>query len=351
MIASTEDLITCGLSEYKIAVLQLRLEERRRGSMTLREAASSVMGPLPYAPSSLSICRKKSSPFLKKPAAVVQWIDFVPQVILYSESLGETEAIFSPFTPRGRRPFNETDVIDFMSPTFCFVHQLGGRDNVPSINYWVDHREAREMGFTMATQADKLWILEPCTIDGKARVIAAVLATERKSCPSLPGFGLIEAYESDLCQDLVGVNQSKTCEHVHRLFGHMEAEQVKYGMICTDGMFWFAQIEAGSVGTLRLSEGIATDQASPLTAVQAILYAGSLAAVSALMGEATESQDQLLQDPSQSHGALFPATSKSLTSFPLDPRPILDPISIWLGTMIGYGSTGTVHQGWIKRGD
>ena len=131
------------------------------------------------------------------------------------------------------------------------------------------------MGLTVATQSDKLWILNPGTFDGEARVIAAVVASERKSCPSLTGFDLIQAYKRDLEAGLVGAAQSKTCEHMHRLYGHMEAEQVKYGMICTDGMFWFAEIDheagPGSMDTLRLSEGIPTDQGSPLTAVQAIL--------------------------------------------------------------------------------
>ena len=345
MAASKEDLVSCGLLPHKIESMLSWQKAMRQGALTLKGAASTVMGPLNYTPSNLTILRKKSSPFLKKPPAVVQWDDFVPRAISFSDLLKRTKKAFYPFEPYHFLPYEECGVVYDLFPNFQLIRQLGGGDNVASINYLADHRDARRMGLKVATQSDNLWILDSSTFYGEARVIAAVVASERKSCPSLIGFDLIEAYNKDMEAGLVGAEQSKTCEHIHRLYGHMEAEQVKYGMICTDGMFWFAEIDH-EAQSLRLSEGIPTDQGSPLTAVQAILYVGSLAANWALIQGTSESQDENLL---KHRGALFSAISTPLET--VGPSDLGDPINIWLGTMIGYGSTGCVHEGWIKRGD
>ena len=166
---------------------------------------------------------------------------------------------------------------------------------------------------------------------------------------------------------------------VHVLCGHLAANSLRYGALYTDQGFWFAEYDACS-DTLRLSEAVHVAQVAPITAAAALLYAGSQAVQWARgsSGSSGSSCSGGSSNGSSSSGGCSGGSSGSSsrhscssgssgcsngvgvsrrgfflrTGQPSQGGPQgaaaarAQPTGeVWLGPLLGWGGTGSVHEG------
>ena len=139
---------------------------------------------------------------------------------------------------------------------------------------------------------------------------------------------------------------------LHQLCGHLHLNGLRYGALYTDQAFWFAEYDTASVKSiLKVSPGILSTQASPITVVEALLYISNLA---------VEKRPHVRVPRWNVLKWASLALGKGYASSTQGPAAILGDCggssmaverAVELRGMLGYGSTGLVYEGMVPGHD